>query len=519
MRPILLLFAAILILGGSASAQVYALEFSDEKYQKPFKKQLFDWNGKTVLIVEVGPDMKYGSEGEPTWEEEERISFYVQDQSDPTNIGYVLDKEGRRKLKKKKLVVALSSERVEGLLPFLPQESFVTLAKVATRELAKIDALEDAIKEAKADPEGKAALQRELVQAIRDYQFWLRRTGYSKAADDLEKPLKKLHKALGHKTGKVVEASYKIRTVEPSEKLVEAGHRVGGPRLNFQIQESERLRIVYHTGIEDAAIERMLQLGERVIDEFHARAIAPTLPEGAADPLGEGIFLELFLGTKERMHQEKMLGDYYGLEWGKYMGDADKGRNRGNHFYPEDRDLSYWRVDEQVDIEGVLLHRLGHALAKRAYGVEKDKQDWIEEGLGYQLSLRYLGHSNGSCVVFPNFERSNASQVIQESMETRIAKAALADGPAFQNLFGLQLYTYEVQHVAKAWAFMAYLDSAAGSVGHTWLRELTPTLKERNYTEGWYQRMTALFGLGKGNAPQLLESQWKDWMAARYGLE
>lgn len=519
MRPILLLFAAILILGGSASAQVYALEFADEKFQKSFKKQLFDWNGKNVLIVEIGPDMVYGPDGEATWEPEQRLSFYVQDQEDPTALGYVLDKEGRRKLKKKGLVISISSERVEGLLPFLPQESFLTLAKVAEREQAKIEALEDAIKEAKADPETKAALQRELVQSIHDYQFWLRRTGYIKAADAFEKSLKKLHKALGHKTGKVVEASYQTTMVKPSAELVEAGHRVGGPNLDFHIQESKHLRIVYHTGIDDPTIERMLQLGERVIADFHARAVAPSLPEGAEDPLGDSIFLELFLGTKERMHQEKMLGDYYGLEWGQYMGDADKGRNRGNHFYPKDRDLSYWRVDEQVDIEGVLLHRLGHAMARRVYGIEPDKHDWMEEGLGYQLSLRYLGHSNGSCVVFPHLERSYPSQVITESMESRIAKAAMADGPPFQNLFGLQLYTYEVQHVAKAWAFMAYLESATGSAGHTWLRELTPTFKERNYTEGWHKRTTSLFGLGKGNPTQLLESQWEDWMTARYGLE
>lgn len=519
MRPILFMLAAFLLLCGSTSAQVYALEFTEEKFQKSFKKQLFEWNGKTVLLVEVGPDMRFDTGGDPTWDEEERITFYVQDQRDPTTLGYVLDKEGRRKTKKKGLLIAVSSERVAGLTDFLPQESFVTLAQVAERERIHLEELEDAIDAAKADPERKKALQGELVQAILNYQFWLRRTGYLKAAEGYEKPLKKLRKALGSKTGKVAEAAYAVTTVEPSAALVEAGHKVGGPRLGFHVQESAHLRIVYHTGIRDSAVEQMLQLGEKVIDEFHARAIAPHLEAGAADPLGDGVFLELFLGTEERMHQEKMLGEYYGLHWGEYMGDAEKGRNRGNHFEMEDRDMSYWRVDERVDIEGVLLHRLGHALARRAFGFKKDKQDWIEEGLGYHLSLRYLGHANGSCVMVPTAERSYPSQVITESLETRIAKIAVADGPPFENLIGLPLYTYEVQHVAKAWAFVAYLDSATGMAGHAWMRELTPTMKKRNFVESWHKRTRDLFGLAEGNPMRALEDQWSNWMMSRYGLD
>lgn len=521
MRPILVILAAVLTLSmaGSASAQVYALEFADAKYQKSFKKQLFEWNGKTVMLVEVGPDMQFDPGGEPTWEEEERISFFVQDQGDPTTLGYVIDDEGRRKTKKKALLVSLGSERVKGLSHFLPQESFYTLKQHAVRMLADIDALEDAIKATKADPEAKASLQRRLLQTYKDYGFWLRRTGYLEAADDLEKPMRKLRKALGSKTGKAVEAAYRVTTVETPAKLVEAGHKVGGKRLEFHVQESDHVRIVYHGGIEDDAIGKMLELGEHVIADFERRAIAPQWTEGTPHPLGEGIFLELFLGTEERMHHEKMLGAYYDLEWGEFMGSAEKGRNRGNHFVLPDRELSYWRVDEQVDIQGVLLHRLGHALARRAYGVPKDQHDWIEEGLGYHLSLSYLGHANGSCVMFPAAERSYPSQVITETLESRIAKHALADGPPFQNLFGLQLYKYEVQHVAKAWAFVAYLDRVKAEPGHVWLTELAPTLKERNFVEKWYPRTTALLGLEPGNPTQVLEQDWEAWMRSHYGLE
>lgn len=514
-----MLLTTFLLLAGSASAQVYALDFSEEKFQKPFKKQLFEWNGRMVLLVEVGPDMRFEAGGNPTWDDEDRLEFFVQDQGDPTAIGYVLDEEGRRKTKKKALLISIGEDRVKGLSHFLPQESFLTLKRTAERELAAIDARDTRIKEAKADPALQDALRREQVQALVDYGHWLRRNGYVEAAENLEKPLKKLRKALGNKTGKVAEASYVTTEIEVPEKLAAAAVQVGGPRLTFGMRESDHLRIVHHNGIPDHAVEELLALGERVIEEFLARAVAPSLPEGAEDPLGEGVFLELFLGTGERMHQEKMLGAYYGLEWGPYMGSAEKGRSRGNHFELPDRDLSYWRVDETVDIQGVLLHRLGHALARRVYGVEKDKHDWIEEGLGYHLTLRHLGHANGSCVAFPIKERDFPGQVITESLETRIARLALEKGPQTQNMFGVQLYLFEVPQVAKAWAFLAYLDSATGPAGHVWLRELTPTLKKRNYIEEWYKRTISLFGLPEGNPIQALEAQWGSWMRSRYWLE
>lgn len=519
MRTFLTLLTSFVLLAASAPAQVYALEFAEEKFQKPFKKQIYNWNGKAVLLVEVGPDMSFGPDGEPTWEPEQRVTFFVQDQGDPTEIGYSLDEEGSRETRKKALLVAISSERLGGITEFLPQESFLTLAAVAERELAHIDALEDAIKDAKREPERQDALQKELLQTLKDYRFWLQRTGYLEAAEDLDRPLKKLYRALGPQAGKVEEAGYKVVSVKASPELVAAGHRVGGNRLNFHVRESAHLRIVYHTGITDSAVEQMLQLGERVIEEFQTRTLVPAAQATSADPLGGGIILELFLGTKQRPHQEKMLGEYYGLEWGEYMGDAGKGRSRGNHFALPDRELSYWRVDERIDIQGVLLHRLGHVLARRAYGVLKDKQDWIEEGLGYHLSMRYLGHANGSCIVFPVPERSFASKVITEGLEKRIARVALEDGPRLENLFGLQLYTYETQQVAKAWALISWLDTATGPAGHTWLRELTPTLQKSNYVQAWHKRTTELFGLGKGNPIQLLELECEAWMKDRYGLK
>lgn len=521
MRPILFLLAAFSILCSSAAAQVYALEFRDGTAAKQYKKQIYHWNGMDVLLVELGDGISRDFEGDFDWLADDVLDFYLQDMSDPSMVPYSIDERQHRVVRKKKFTATLAGDQVERLHPFMPTESFYTLAQTHAQTLAEIANLESAIKAAKGDDVKRTDLQHALHRRLMTQQIWFRHTGYLRAADDLEKPLKKIRRALKLPIkAKEREAGFHIVSVETPEKLVNAAHAVGGPTLEFHIQESRHLRIVYHTGITDAAIEDLLRLGEHVIADFRVRSIAPMMERGKLDPIPEEIFLELFFSTDQKMHLEKLLGSYYGLDWGDKPGEPARARNRGTHFQLPDRDLSYWRTVSDVDIAGVLLHRLGHSLATRCYNIQKDKLDWMEEGLGYELTLRYLNRSSGQCVSFKQEADEDYEKVVTQGLAQSLAQISLDGQTKIADLCGRQLYVYENSDLAKAWSMMAWLDREAGVEGQIWMRELQQLMLSRNFHKDWRKLTADLFGVKGGDSIYQMEQDlWRPWLDSLYASE
>lgn len=521
MRPILFLLAAFLLLGSAATAQVYALEFRDEKAIKSYKKQLYRWNGMDVLLVELGDGISRDFEGDFDWLGEDVLDFYLQDQSDPSMVPYSINAEQHRVVRKKKFMTSLVGDQVERLHPFMPTESFFTLAKVHEQTVAEIEALEKEVKAAKSDPAKRLALQQELYRRLVNQQIWFRRTGYLEAADDLEKSIKKMRRLLKIPLkAEDREVAYEIVSVETPKKLVEAAHAVGGPTLEFHVRESVHLRIVYHTGIPDDEVEDLLRLGEHVIADFRTRSVEPMMERGKLDPIPEGVFLELFFSTDQKIHLENLLGSYYGLEWGDKPGEPARARNRGTHFQLPDRDLSYWKVVSDVDIAGVLLHRLGHSLATRCYNIQKDKLDWMEEGLGYELTLRFLNRSSGQCVSFKEELDEDYEKVVTVGLASKLAQVSLDGSTKIHDLCGRQLYVYENSDLAKAWSTMAWLDRETGVEGQIWMRELQQLMLSRNFLKDWRKLTTDLFGVQGGDSIyQLEEELWRPWLSEQYASE
>lgn len=521
MRPILFLLAAFLLLGATASAQVYALEFRDAKYAKPFKKKLYNWNGMQVLLVELGDGISRDSEGDFDWRAEDVLDFYLQDQADPSMVPYAIDERQHRVVRKKKFMISIEGEKVERLHPFMSTESFYTLAAAYAKAEDRIDSLEKEIKGAKGDDVKQTLLQHDLHRLLMNQQIWLKRTGYLRAATDIEKPLKKVRRVLGLPIkAKIRDAVFSISTVETPVKLVDAAHAVGGPRLEFHVQESTHIRILYHTGIPDSEIEDLLRLGEYVIADFRIRSVEPLMELGKLDPIPEEIILELFFSTDQKMHLEKLLGSYYELDWGDKPGEPARQRNRGTHFRLADRDLSYWKVVPDVDIAGVLLHRLGHSLASRCYNIENNKLDWMEEGLGYELTLRYLNRSSGHCVSFKEEAAEDYEVVVKVGLAQKLGLLALESKTRLPDLCGRQLYLYENTDLAKAWSTMAWFDREAGVEGQIWMRELQQLMLSRNYLRDLRKLTTKLFGVKGGDSIYQMEQElWRPWLASIYAVD
>ena len=474
-----------------------------------------------VLLVELGDGISRDFEGDFDWLAEDVLDFYLQDQSDPSMVPYSINEQQHRVVRKKKFTTTLVGSQVERLHPFMPTESFFTLAKVHAQTVVEIEALEKEIKAAKGDAEKQTALQEMLHRRLMNQQIWFRRTGYLEAANDLEKPLKKIRRILKLPIKSAErEAAVEIVTVDTPEKLVKAAHAVGGPTLEFHVKESEHIRIVFHTGIPDAEVEDLLRLGEYVIEDFRTRSVKPMMERGKLDPIPEEIFLELFFSTDQKMHLENLLGSYYGLEWGDKPGEPARARNRGTHFQLPDRDLSYWRVVADVDIAGVLLHRLGHSLASRCYNIQKDKLDWMEEGLGYELTLRYLNRSSGQCVSFKEDLDEDYEKVVTVGLASKLAQLALDGKTKVHDLCGRQLYVYENSDLAKAWSTMAWLDREAGVEGQIWMRELQQLMLSRNFLKDWRKLTTDLFGVKGGDSIyQMEEELWRPWLSEQYASE
>lgn len=521
MRPILFLLATFLLPGTAVSAQVYALEFREGSAAKQYKKQLYPWNGMDVLLVELGDGISRDFEGDFDWLADDVLDFYLQDQSDPSMVPYSIDERQHRVVRKKKFTTSLAGDQVERLHPFMPSESFYTLAQAHAITVAEVAEIERAIKEAKEDDVKRTALQHALHRRLMNQQIWFRQTGYLEAAEKLEKSLKKVRRILKLPIkAKVREAALQISTVDTPEKLVDAAHAVGGPTLKFHVQESTHLRIIYHAGLADETIEALLRLGEHVIADFRSRSIEPMLERGKLDPIPEEVFLELFFSTDQKMHLEKLLGSYYGLDWGDKPGEPARARNRGTHFQLPDRDLSYWRVVPDVDIAGVLLHRLGHSLATRCYNIQKDKLDWMEEGLGYELTLRYLNRSSGQCVSFQEEVEDDYEKVVTEGLAQRLAQVSLDGTTRIPDLCGRQLYVYEKSDLAKAWSTMAWLDREAGVEGQIWMRELQQLMLSRNFLKDWRKLTTDLFGVKGGDSIHQMEQDlWRPWLSSLYAAE
>ena len=533
----LLPLVALLLFGSSAYAQVYALEFKDQKYAKGYKKNLYEWNGRNVVLVEIRGGVGRNETGF-TWKPNDRLEFYVQNQADPLDLAYKVDDEGIRKTKKKSLTIGISGDRVKGLSGFMRDESFLTLSLEYQRRLDLLERLKNQRDEAEEGSAAWFAPHDQLIRELDLLKLWLFQTGFFKASNKMERDLHREKKRSSEaKTVRLDNAIASVKMVEIDPKLTEVAHQVGGATLEFHTQESTHLKFVYHTGISDEQITRLAELGETVIDGFRTQFVDPYLDDKFKDHIPDDIFLEFFFSTDQEMHYEKLYEDYLGGSWG--TGDNRRRRLKihGSSAMMGKLFVSYWLVDEQADLEGMVVHQLGHRLAERNYMTRGNMQDWLEEALGYYLSFNFLNRNSVNCVAFKPPPRKilgdtvasggkkkkkkkeeDGTAAIMKGLRDVMAAVAIHSQTPTPQLLPKKQYDFDNEDTAKSWAFFTFLADEKGREGQEWLRGLSLMMGDEDFQAQLQELTKKCFGLEDGSPVEALEKEWEAYMRQNYDV-
>ncbi len=534
MSRALLPVLASLLLAPLASAQIYTLQFSEEKDQKSHKDLLFDWNGQTVVLVELHSGTIRTPTGKVTWSPKERLSFYVLDPGDPLKLPYVVD-DGLIKKDVRKQILRVNGDRVAALGVFMPNESFYTLSVQYQRKLDLIERFEEARDEEERGSRRWFDLHGRMLQELDSLAVWLARSGYPEAAVDVEKKVvREARKAEVAKRKRIETALESISWKPATDSLAAAANKIGGQEFTFSVGESAHLRILHHDGIPEVKVRALLELGEKAIESFRVAQSDPYLGEDFADRIPDGQFVEYFLCDDDALHYEKLMEEYYGQGWGSGEQRAKALSTAGSARRVADRSLQYWRIGENADLEGIVIHGLGHEIARRHYGIQGNSQDWLEEGVGYHLSFQMLNRNNVNCTAFepPKQEEGTVARgpggkkggggtetaVLLRGARDVMAGVALESGPPFTVLARKGLFDFENPDMAKSWAFYAFLAENGGKEGQLWLRSVGAILHAEDFPIKLRELTTKLFADLDGNAVQALEDRWAEYLRNNYQL-
>lgn len=538
MRLLLALLLTAGFLSPAAGAQIYALHFKDEKAAKNYAKQLYDLEGKQVMLVMIKSGVTQKADGSGfTWQENSRLEFFVQDQEDPLKVSYKIVGDALEAADKS-LVIGVQSDRVEGLQGFMPRESFATLAKEYERRMRE---LEELTKRQAAEQKGSPAwfaLGRIRVQGLEQLHIWLGEAGYGRAANKLERDLLRERKALdeGAKE-RINRALGSVKESPLSPKFKEVSAKVA-PGVKFEAQESQHLRIIYHDKVDAGRVTALLELGERAIELFKNEFVDPYVGEDFKDHIPDGLFEEFYFGRDDAIQYERMLVEYYGQGWGSGKEKEDRLKAQGSRRFHEKVALAYWKIGDGEDLEGIVLHELGHTLATLHYEIGNG-QDWLGEGSGYYLSFALLSRNNVNCFAFepekgpgegtvakggsggkPKAPAKKTAAVMQGAREV-MAEMALMAGPPMDQLAKKELWDFANEDMAKSWAWYDWISRRCGKQGQVWLRRSS---KIANVSRDVFllelRKMTAeVFALPPDKDPvQALEERWKEYLTREYDV-
>lgn len=538
MLRILLVLLATVALTSATSAQIYALEFKDPKHTKSYKKNLYEWNGRQVVLVEIRGGFDYDATGHRSYNEKARLEFFVQDPSDPLRLPYVLDDIGVKKANKRQ-VIGVAAERFGGLTPFMMSESFYTLSVEYQRRLDSMAAVKLGRSEAEKGSRVWFSLHTRLMMEMEGLQLWLAQTGYVKASNKLVRDLMRENK-LGDaaKDDRLIAALESVNKVDPPDTLVAAAKKVGGDKLEFHMQESKHIRMIYHTGISDGRAMALMALAEKTIEVFRVAMVDPYLDEKFVDKIPDDLFVEFFFNNDRSVFHERMYEEYYGNSWGEGEERIRRLKLSGASGFNGKQALSYWRCAENTDFEGIVVHRLGHELARHHYNIVGDQSDWLEEGAGYYLSFNLLNRNNVTCSSFkppppslegtvskaaPGSKKSKAkneptTRVVMKGLREVMAGVAFHAGTPMTQLAPKKLFAFQNEDMAKSWAFFMFIVDNTGREGQVWLRGISKISKESGFQKKLRLHTEASFADMQGDAMTQLEERWKEYLKQTYKL-
>lgn len=513
-----------------APAQVLALFLKDEKAAKKFEERVVMVNGRHAVLGE--PKVGISVDGNSISRDPKvMIELWVADPDDPSIPAYALDRKGDIEPGSKKTVLRIDGSALpdkDYATIVMRDESIPSLSREFVLRRDTIDALR-----AQRDTHDRtttqwAAQHLQVVTEMEALQTWLANTLWPKYAEKYGKEITKEAKA--HK-GQAVRARHdkalaSLTTGEVPEKLVELSKELSQGSDKFNVRETQHMRVYFIDTIDAAAVEEALKLGEEAIEGFRARFVDPHLGDDYADQIPDGVFQEFLFTPTDA---DKFVGytkGFWGIDWSQRREERIEmggGRSDGGI---RSKYRSWRKYDEQMDLQGIVCHQLGHALAGLHYGPAGNiRQDWLSEAMGYYLSFEFLGRNTVTCKAFDSArsgyvrkerERTEGEKTVGEGRRDLYNAIALELGRPIDQLARKDLFELDDADLAKAWSFFDYLARSEGKPGQLWLRSAGKhSHNPKTFIAEWRKDAAAILGVGEADAFKALDTRWREFAEAK----
>jgi hypothetical protein len=512
MRILCLLPLVLAWLSAGASAQIYVVYFKDAKIAAKYKKNWTVVGGDPTLVGEVRAGIVHDRDANKITYSKDRNELYVADPADPTRIPYTIE-GGEYVVKVRKGVVAIPGDHIARIRIHLDNQSLYGLAREYEFRMGEIQAFEEELKQLDEGGKDWSRTHRRVVDAYERLQTWLANTAYPLAAERVEKTLEKLGKdAEGAVAQRLQRALASVRTADLPAAFVQAQAAIGSD-LEFHARESQHVRLVYATArISDDVAESLLLLAERMIDGFRVQMIDPYLDEDFEDTVPEDLFKEFWFGPDDIALHHKVMAEFY--RWRDHETEV-----RGRRGIRAGLDAHAWRLEEYADVDGIVAHGLGHALARRHY--KSDPQDWLSEAVGYYLSLEFLGRNNVVCIgrkpedekgyrVPKGDPKERGDKPLHLGLRDFYNKIALEKGERVDKLALKTLYELDGTDLSKAWSYYEYVVRREGRRGQLFLRAgCQRALAKETFILKWREDANAIFAIQGEDVFGVLEKRWR----------
>jgi hypothetical protein len=309
-------------------------------------------------------------------------------------------------------------------------------------------------------------VRRRLMAELSALAAWCRASAFPGAARSIEQEAIAERQALrtAGEQDRLGLAESRIGAEPPPAELIEAAGRLGRPGQAWRAASSLHFRIVAVAEIPASALLEALRVGERTLEAFRSRVIDPYLPPEERDPVPDGIFAEWAFVPEDPEFAAGLFEGYYG---GRIPAPREKAlrllgqRGRDLRGVPT---VSQWRKVADLDIEGTVVHILGHALVDLLYRKDPALREpaWLAEGLSYWLSFEQLSRNTVTCVAFDIGEYARAARAEGEKGALRTHREmfeaqALQSGPPVDRLFRLRTFELTGPDLAKSWSLVDWL--------------------------------------------------------------
>ena len=539
--PVLLLAASWLFVSATAPAQIFEVVFHDEKTAKKYKRDMVEIDGRLRFIGELRAGATYIPGQGTNYDRAGRSEWFLCNPDDPTRLPYKVNDDGVITKAIKKQVGGVQNAHVAAINLFAPNSSWHAIGREYEQRMERLEELEE---DRDREDEGGSAWQskhRILLEELEQTRVWLAGFGFSGAVDDLAKEMKKQTKVVGREAA--IEREKRAMTGIGDVRMADefnASAEKWAPGYTFKVQESQHCRITYHSGMPDGAVSGALRMAEKAILGFRARFVEPYLADDFPDRIPEDVFIEWYFGPDDMSAHEQMYTEHFGLIWGPDKAERLKVEGSRNRRGGENPDwLYYWRNVAQEDPVGKVANNLGVTLATVHYGTgyTKVSMDWIEEAVGYWISLEFLGRNIVTNKAFDwskddpertvgrggrqdeDEKKTVGEGVVQAGERTIYLQSALGEGSPFSALMTTRLYDMKRGDVAKSWAMFEYLIRKDPKQSQIFLREMAKFAREGGDFHGKLRkRAEDLFEVRGEDVFRKLDRDWEAWVRSQLGM-